>query len=68
MEESPCIQRIICFQDDFSFSEPIDDVIIERLVESPLASENTIFGTSDEVTVTALNFSPVSLMPLNPSL
>ena len=47
-------------QDDFSFSEPIDDVIIERVVESPLASENSIFGTSDEVTVTALNFSIIS--------
>lgn len=47
-------------QDDFSFSEPIDDVIIEHLVESPLVSESSIFGSSDEVTVTALNFALIS--------
>ena len=47
-------------QDEFSFSEPIDDVIIEDLVESPLVSESSIFGSSDEVTVTALNFALIS--------
>lgn len=45
---------------DFSFAAPVEDIQIQKTVESPLASQNAIFGTSDQVEVTNQNIAVIS--------